>query len=581
MEIGKTVSCKKLCKEAPLSAIEIVFFILCWLGAFLVNIKMVFASFCNDSAICAVMAMRLVRGDRLFVEMWEPHQTSAILPALFSKIYLCFSDNTEGMIIWLHLCGVFVFAVVSITLILLLKKHLSIRILNYCALLIFLLRPKFANMPDYVNMSIAFTTFLWIFLVKYANERRKVYLIIGSLFACMSALAYPSNALIFFLLLAMVYFINSRKAKDCLWVLVTYCVFFGSFLAVVMIRGKLGVFGLLESCKNIFEADGHSTFRTSGWPYFRYAVYGLVICFAFAAISYLIKKLCRKTFFGTYAVVSVIGAIIVNVVFALAQRKSLCTFEWIYLNYVVAFSDIVFGFIAYKKIQLGKEEKTAYLLGICISAGVFINTMILTDLPLASILGYLPLGLAVSMIPISEYAKAGMTEDEENGLKKIFTYVFAISTMILVMFYQMFICSDSSTWVTTVADVEVYIKQGPEKYCFSLGGYRDQVNESIEEWQANVSESDSVLIVPGYPYELIGYMYSESKISNYSATSAPSFNEDKLLLYWEMFPDRKPTVMAVQCQSGVENRTCPKWLSEYIDENYTCSYSGNRWNLYR
>lgn len=559
--------------KETMSRKEKFFFAICWIGAFLINVKMVFASFNNDSAICAVMSLRMVRGDRLFVEMWEPHQTSSILPAILSNIYLALFKSTEGIVIWLQFCGMVIFAVVALLIVFMLRKHLPVSILNYCALLVFLLRPKFSSMPDYVNMSIAFTTLLWIFLLKYAYERKKGYLIGGSVFACMAALAYPSNVLLFFLIVLIVYFLNNKRGKDCLWVLLTYFSFFGIFVAVVMIRGNLNLSGLLEACINIFGADGHSNFKTSGWGYFSYTVYGIFICAGLAGIAFVIKKMSKKSFLGIYAIVSFALMVVLNLLLPFVQKIYEQTYEWIYINYVVSLSYMVIGFIVYMKSKPGEKEKTAYILGLCISVAVFVNTLILTDLPLASALGYMPLGLTVSIIPLTQYSS--------NEPKIKCRYIFAICILAFTAFYQLFLCSDSQRRVITLYDIENYVRTGPEKYCISTLQYCNRVKEGLPEWKENVSDKDSVLIIPGYPYELVGYLYSEAKMSNYSATSAPSLYEDKLLLYWEKFPDRKPTVIAVQCWQDDEDRHCPEWLSNYVDENYTCVFSGSRWKIYR
>ena len=38
--------------------------------------------------LAASMAYRLVQGDRMFLEMWEPHQTSAFFSAAFLWLYM-------------------------------------------------------------------------------------------------------------------------------------------------------------------------------------------------------------------------------------------------------------------------------------------------------------------------------------------------------------------------------------------------------------------------------------------------------------------------------------------------------------
>ena len=51
----------------------------------LASLKMIFVSLGMDEEYQLVMAYRNVRGDRLFLDMWEPHQSSAFLCALLMR----------------------------------------------------------------------------------------------------------------------------------------------------------------------------------------------------------------------------------------------------------------------------------------------------------------------------------------------------------------------------------------------------------------------------------------------------------------------------------------------------------------
>ena len=47
------------------------------------TIKNIFVGVDNDETYGIVLGYRLANGDKLLLEMWEPHQTSAIFTALF------------------------------------------------------------------------------------------------------------------------------------------------------------------------------------------------------------------------------------------------------------------------------------------------------------------------------------------------------------------------------------------------------------------------------------------------------------------------------------------------------------------
>jgi hypothetical protein len=97
------------------------------LGAVLVNIKSVFADYNVDSEYAITMAYRMARGDRMLIEMWEPHQTSAFLCAFFIKIYLVLFNTTTGIILFLHLVGFALKCLVALVLYRTMKIYVTAR----------------------------------------------------------------------------------------------------------------------------------------------------------------------------------------------------------------------------------------------------------------------------------------------------------------------------------------------------------------------------------------------------------------------------------------------------------------------
>ena len=52
------------------------------------TVKIIFFGFDIVEQYAVSMAYRLVQGDRMFLEMWEPHQTSAFFSATFLWLYM-------------------------------------------------------------------------------------------------------------------------------------------------------------------------------------------------------------------------------------------------------------------------------------------------------------------------------------------------------------------------------------------------------------------------------------------------------------------------------------------------------------
>ena len=111
-------------------------------------VKMLFFAFGLDEEYQLVMAYRNVRGDKLFLTMWEPHQTSAFLCALLMRPYLTIVGTT-GVVIWLRLCGTLIHLGVSFYLYKVLRRMVSGDSAFLLGLIYFNTIPKQIMLPEF------------------------------------------------------------------------------------------------------------------------------------------------------------------------------------------------------------------------------------------------------------------------------------------------------------------------------------------------------------------------------------------------------------------------------------------------
>ena len=56
-----------------------------------------------DEGYAVSMPFRLLQGDHLFADMWEVHQTSALLPAAFLWLFYQATGSTAYMVLYLRI----------------------------------------------------------------------------------------------------------------------------------------------------------------------------------------------------------------------------------------------------------------------------------------------------------------------------------------------------------------------------------------------------------------------------------------------------------------------------------------------
>ena len=72
-------------------------------------IKGLFVGLDVDESSSVAMAYRLVTGDKLILDMWEPNQFSAFLPAVFLYPFYKLTGSGDYSVLYLRFVGLFLF----------------------------------------------------------------------------------------------------------------------------------------------------------------------------------------------------------------------------------------------------------------------------------------------------------------------------------------------------------------------------------------------------------------------------------------------------------------------------------------
>ena len=120
-----------------------------------------------DEEYALSLGFRLVRGDRLFYSMWEPHQLSALPPALLIAAYTAVTGTTTGVLLFVRVTMLVVKAVLSVWFYRSLRAPLGRTSACLLALVLFVFTPKWFLGPDYVSQQFHFTLAAFLFFYGY------------------------------------------------------------------------------------------------------------------------------------------------------------------------------------------------------------------------------------------------------------------------------------------------------------------------------------------------------------------------------------------------------------------------------
>ena len=538
-------------------------------AALLANIKNIFVDYNGDGGYAVATAQRLIDGDGLFLRMWEPHQTSSFVMAGLMKIYESVFHTKEGIVLFLNISGFVLYVLVAIVFYAVIKEFTDKNTAFLMTFLILVLRPKLVQIPDYANLAILFSVLMFAFLVKYFLRGNKIFdLIAASFFLFLDALSYPSCIVISVGVIVCLLIYSKKKLRDIV-ISMGICLFFGCAYLIIPIH-NLGFGGFFGRILEVVKGDSHSGGSIySGINYFKELILGAVILAACVLVSLIIKKVldavkrnAKVDFAGVLAVVVTVAFCVESLIIGGLVKDSNIAI-WC-IDKIVIVAVIVMGFFCYK--DLNDNQKCVYVVSMIVSGGTLIGVVALTNLSFLTVFCYAHLAVTASIMALSAHCEKKEEKQDTVPVSKL-----SIACVFIVLFVQ---------GTCNLGTVENYVRTGPLKGMVTTLEQCNYNKISVEEWSQNVSETDSVLIANEYGSDPILYILTDAKISVNSTISTPTFG-DMLKKYWEIYPDREPSVIAVPCWEGRETRVVPVWLDTKIMSEYERTSVGTCWIFYR
>lgn len=240
-------------------------------------------------------------------------------------------------------------------------------------------------------------------------------------------------------------------------------------------------------------------------------------------------------------------------------------YEWHYCIVLVLL--IVLGIWGYR--HLTDTEKKIWVSGIMISFCSFFAVMVLTNGGFISVVAYLSLAAAVSMIPLFKFRKGSF---------------FAGAILMFVLLHRGLIMWGYSQLVynTFVNQMESIIRTGP-----ALGIICDDTTsciyrDNVADFERFIGRDDSVFFLRAKGYDPLYYVQAGAGVSISSTISSPTF-EDYQIDYWEQYPYKAPTVIAIAGYGGAMHVDRDEYITifEWLEEHYVWAGDGTWWRFYR
>ncbi len=529
------------------------------------TIKNIFVGVDNDETYGIVLGYRLANGDKLLLEMWEPHQTSAIFTALFIKPFLWIS---KGNVVFLNIYLRVIYFIVHGTIAWAIYNSFKLCFENtekeyakWFGLIFFVSSPKCIYIPEYSNLHMWFFTllamsFLWYYSKKSPKHGKISVLVLAGVFLTCDVLAYPSMALLYPVCIVLIW---KKHLQSILKEVLAF--------SLPSVLGVLGLFGYIMSYMTREQIA---------------SVIPLILGDGSHAVSMAEKGNDILTSFCEIAVVLGIGAILAGIItwvyvflkkiedkeqreqkFFLVYYLLLMLHQfycWFTSEYNASYPHIIYIFICLSGLfyfYKTKEKDTKGLFLMLFSFLSYLGIIIMSNWEPVHLIPYLLPGVLGGLVYWRKYwdKKVWFGKD-----------VFRICCAIMVIsniFGYCYLIIGGADIHSTIFTVRGINRSGFRKGIFAeyMSAYTYNMNQ--ENWQEAIQAGDAVLYVgPNSAF----YMQGDCVIATGSTISTPTYDES-LLEYWKLNPERYPDVVVFESMWGTisvveEDSFMMQWLRE-------------------
>lgn len=528
-------------KKFAWRTIQISLIILTVLGI----VKAVFVSLDIDESYAVAAAYRLVTGDKLLYDMWEPHQFATLLPAAFLYPFVRLSGSSDYCVIYLRIVGILIHILIGQYL-----QHVSKEeIGKKGAFLLFIFHmnflPKWVSMPEFELMH--YWSMLLVFLLLYRLEKtgKNPYAAFAGLAYFSAVLCYPSMILLF-----PFYLIVTRKGKYpikapilfTLGVGVPACILSGwiiSYMSPSDIRTFAGY---------ILMDSSHTEKASLKWTRYLWELLDQAKCLGIAL--------------GVAAVITLIAALVIK--FALKKniqfKKLLLTA--VFLCCVVLSIQTLYGFVFDNKNQFYmqvrypvlvilfmvfaianyKDCKNEFLYGILPGALSLPTVILITNMDTNTSYAKLMPAVIVGFFAFCKVYKK--RKEEKNVMDTLVLWSARGAAFLLLLCF--FACKILLIRVTgclpvTVKAPMVQVKYGPAAGIYVLDELGNLWNEEYDVIRNFAEVKNNVLYVGA---EQLFYVAFTKRVSTPSVQGTTVFNE-MYGKYYEVFPEKMPQLIVV------------------------------------
>lgn len=539
--------------------------------ALLAGLKTVFVGIQKDEEYAYSMAYRLICSDRLLLQVWDPHQTSAFLLSGLEWLFIKITGGTTYIVLFCRLATLALHIGISVYLFDTFKRITTKYSAALCAVLFYIIVPKEFMTAEFSLMMSWFMALFVISLLRATiftkegkNGRAIADILLCGVWICGLVLSYPSCILVAPVALIGIFVFRKKLPKfSVLYFLLPIILIGGGYIAYLLSYMTSSV--IMERVRDVLDACGSHEFNMPGKALYNGKHFLLMIglsagTFALSWLGSLIVLKARGTkklpgFANTILISAILGAIARIVIIFLPYFDTHVTNSYDYFFFfLILFGGIVVLICSRKNLN---ENEKIMSFGLIFSFVGYVAVLLLTNLTVFTSIRYVTPAFAICLyfllrrgVESAEAAEKEALHNVPGEPKKAGTNKTAFPALILVLllsFTNLVYYMSNNGYIWNISKIGTIVKSGAGKGIlteYMVGYIENKVNE---DWAELIHDGDVVLI---WDESSLYYLNKDVKVGSYTTISTPTYTVESIKKFWKNNPDSFPNVIAVSCWFG-------------------------------
>ncbi len=493
-------------------------------------IKTIFISSDIDEAYAIAQAYRLCKGDKMLINMWEPHQFSAYLPAVFMKLYMEITDTTDYIVIFLRIVGSLIHIAIGFWL----YKVTCNFICKTESLFLFLLHinflTKWLQIPEFELMNYWYTLIIFMAFISYYRIcPKKIYLVISGIFMMLQLLNYPTMILIYPFYMIGILKVGKKIKSEI--IISTVSAIIPGILFIIYLFSYMNIETFFKSISYVMSDPSHVE-RSLSERMLDFCISALkniglmtgILIVIFFLLYIINRKDIKKILLISFSIEAIVYCII-HIYGCLFMDENQFFMQSRYLL-IAVFSIVIY-------VAFNSKEKEIFWFGIIPGFVSMFAALLLTNMTMN--VAYSKLYICV----ISCFILLFMLIEKE--IFKNITYIMCISLLISLFICKLILIRVTGCLPVTINANFEKIEVGPLKGIYMVERTANTMNDNWSVISEYVSEKDNLFY---FGCENLIYLCTEANISAASVQGTSVFNQS-FLDYFKENPSKYPTVVAV------------------------------------